>query len=68
MKCKTCGAMNCMAHGGMAGEDGEDMDSDIDNELNEMVAQELMDAFERKDKKGVLESIKALVMNCGGKV
>lgn len=64
-----------LAHGGMPEEapdldvslDDHDMD-DIDNELNDMAAQELMDALEKKDKKAVLESIRALVMYCGGKV
>lgn len=45
-----------------------DDDHDMDNELHESLAHELMEAFEKKDKKGVLESIKALVMSCGGKV
>lgn len=60
-----------LAKGGMA-EEGQDMDmdqdGDMDNELHEALAHELMEAFEKKDKKGVLESIKALVMSCGGKV
>lgn len=94
MKCKACGKMNCMAHGGridmyamepdvpsMHGYDeggdvsrvgggekhDEPMDeSGIDDELNDMAAQELMDAFTAKDKKGVLEAIRALVLNCKG--
>lgn len=90
MKCKTCGEMACMAHGGQAeddqmktyamdpdvpamkpktmaegGEASDDM-SGVDDELNDMVAGELMEAFEKKDKQGVLDAIKALVMNCGG--
>ena len=38
-----------------------------DDELNHHVAGELMDALEKKDKKGILESIRAIVMNCGSK-
>jgi hypothetical protein len=39
-----------------------------ENEMHEAVAGELMDALERKDKKQILESMKAIVMACGGKV
>lgn len=48
----------------------EDMDTDsdqMDNEINDMVAGELLEAIEKKDKAAILQSIKALVMNCGGK-
>lgn len=58
-----------MAKGGEAELD-VDMDHDdgmdMDEELNDMVAEELLHAIETKDKKGILESIRALVMNCGG--
>lgn len=83
MKCNTCGKMNCMAHGGEAKTDmyamepdvpamhgmaeGGEMDGDMDDELNDMVADEAFEAFEKKDKKAFVEAIKALVMNCGGK-
>lgn len=56
-------AMHGMAEGGEV----DEMDG-IDKELNEMAAGELMEALEKKDKAGILESIKAIVMNCGGKV
>ncbi len=39
---------------------------DVDSELNDMVAEELLSALENKDKKGILEAIRALVMSCGG--
>jgi hypothetical protein len=55
-------------HGYDEGGEVDGVDDDIDNELNDMAAQELMDALEKKDKKAVLESIRALVMYCGGKV
>ncbi len=41
-----------------------DMDQDLDNELMEMAAEELVSALEKKDKKGIVEAIKALVMSC----
>lgn len=47
------------AEGGEVGDD--------DNDLHDMVTGELMDALEKKDKKGVLDAIKALVMSCGSK-
>lgn len=43
---------------------GGDMDQDLDNELMEMAAEELVSAMEKKDKKGIVEAIKALVMSC----
>ena len=46
--------------------DHEDHD-DMDAELNDMVADEFFDAVEKKDKKGLLDSIRALVMQCGEK-
>lgn len=76
MKCSTCGVEGCMAHGGMMkpmmAEGGEmppdmDHDGDMDDELNGMVAEELLHAIEHKDKNGILEAIRALVMSCGGK-
>lgn len=60
-----------MAHGGMMepmmAEGGEMPPEHDDDELNGMVADELLHAIEHKDKKGLLEAIKALVMSCGGK-
>lgn len=60
MKCNTCGEMNCMAHGGEA--EPMDMDAETDTELNDMLADELMQAIESKDKKQILESIRAIVL------
>lgn len=73
VKCGTCGKMNCMAHGGKAepmeidldgDHDEMPMDSSVDDELMEMAADELVQALEKKDKKGIVEAIKALVMSC----
>lgn len=52
-----------MAEGGEA--EMDDMDSD--DELNDACAEELMHALESKDKKGVLEAIRAIVLNMGDK-
>lgn len=41
-------------------------DQSMDDELNEAAAGELLSAIEAKDKKQILESIRAIVMNCGG--
>lgn len=38
-------------------------EADIDAELMDMCAGELLEALEKKDKKGVLESIRAIVLN-----
>lgn len=37
------------------------------DEMNDMVAQEAMEAFEKKDAKGFVEALKALMMNMGDK-
>ena len=42
------------------------VDEGSDDELLDQCAGELIDALERKDKKEILESIKAIVMNCRG--
>lgn len=70
MKCKTCGKMDCMAHGGeaepmeMEVHDEMPAEGNVDDELMEMAAEELVHALEKKDKKGIVEAIKALVMSC----
>lgn len=53
---------------GMA--DGGEVEPEMEgeDEMHEAVAGELMDALERKDKKQILESMRAIVMACGGKV
>lgn len=53
---------NSMAEGG---EVELDMDAtqDVDGELMEMAADELCEAIEKKDKKGIVDAIKALVMS-----
>jgi hypothetical protein len=50
--------MNCMAHGGEVEPDG-------DGELMDTCAQELCEAFEKKDKKGILDELRAIVLSCG---
>lgn len=47
---------------------GEEPDPAQDEELNHQLMGELFDAFEKKDKKGALDSMRAIVMSCGGKV
>lgn len=47
------------------GEVSEDH-SEMDNELQEACCDELMDALESKDKKGVLDAMKALILSCKG--
>lgn len=42
-----------------------DMDDQaMNDEINDMITDEYMQAWERKDKKGILESIRALVLSC----
>ena len=58
-----------LAHGGEVEEmeehhEGHDMDMDVDNELLDICAGELCDALERKDKKGILDAIRAIVLSC----
>jgi hypothetical protein len=55
--------LNGLADGGEVEESGMD-DEAIDNELGDMLAEELSDALERKDKRAILESLRALVLNC----
>lgn len=52
-----------MSEGG-AIEDGEDQ---MDSELHEAMGGELMDALERKDKKGIMSALEAAIMQCMGK-
>lgn len=44
-------------------EEHEDM-SGIDDELMDMAAGECMEAFEKKDKKGLLDALKAIILSC----
>lgn len=72
MKCKMCGEMPCMCHGGKMkmAEGGEaesmdmpmekDMGEETDNELMDMCCEELQQAFEKKDKKQMLDALKAI--------
>lgn len=46
-------------------ESGHDEDmSGIDDELMDMAAGECMEAFEKKDKKGLLDALKAIILSC----
>lgn len=54
---------NLMAEGG-AVEDGE---LEMDSELHHAIGGELMDALERKDKKGIMSALEAAVMSCMNK-
>lgn len=54
-----------MKDGGEVSDEHDDGD-DLDQELSGMVADELFEAIEKKDKKGILDSIRALVMSCKG--
>ena len=63
MQCKMCGGgMPCYEHGG----DVESMDetSDGSDDLMESVAGELHSALERKDKKAILEALRAICLSC----
>lgn len=66
MKCSTCGQMNCMDHGGEVKDQtmDESPDAGVDDELMDMCAGELCDALEKKDKKAILESLKAICLSC----
>ncbi len=44
--------------------DGGEIGDDVDNELSEMAADELMAGIKSGDKKQILEAIKAIVMSC----
>jgi len=57
-----------LAEGGVAGEDGEPMDdmAGVDDELMDMACGELLDAIESKNKKEILESLKAIILSCKG--
>lgn len=70
---KTLGELHSMkkpklqglAHGGPV-DDAPDMDAGMDDELLDQCASELMNSFESKDKKGMLDSIRALVLSIKG--
>jgi hypothetical protein len=57
-----------LAKGGVAGEDGEpmeDMDASMDHELMDACCGELLNAIESKNKKEILESLKAIILSMG---
>ncbi len=51
---------------GMA-EGGEVDGPEVDDEIHNMLGEELMSAFESKDRKRVMEGLEALVMSCMNK-
>ena len=70
-----------LAHGGVAGKDGTDMyemdpdvpsmhgmddGGEVDSELDNMLADECFEAFEKKDKQGFIDALKAIIANSGG--
>lgn len=74
--CMGCSSMNCMSKGGEAemekeamppmAEEGPEpeMGDEGGDELHKILGDELMDAFERKDRKGFMDGLEALVMSC----
>lgn len=46
--------------------EGGEIEAETDNEMQKMCAEELMQAFEHKDKQGILDSLRALIMSCKG--
>jgi hypothetical protein len=51
---------------GMA--DGGEVDEmSADDDMNDMVADEVFDAMEKKDKRAFIDGIRALIMNMGEK-
>jgi hypothetical protein len=50
--------------GGEVEEGPEDMDQEYDSEIGDILGKELMEAFEAKDHKKMMESIEALVLQC----
>jgi hypothetical protein len=48
--------------------DGGEVEDEGMDEVHHAIAGELMDSLEKKDKKGILEAIRAIAMSCGGKI
>lgn len=45
--------------------EGEHMDDQaMDDEINNMIVDEFQQAMDQKDKKGILESLRALILSC----
>lgn len=40
------------------------MESSVDDELLDMCCEELCEAIDKKDKKGIIDAIKAIILNC----
>ncbi len=56
-ECPGCESGSCMSKGDMEG----------DSELHDLLGDELLDAFERKDRKGIMDGLEALIMSCMSK-
>lgn len=54
--------MQGLAEGGEV--EAEHMDDSSDDEIHGMIADELHEAMESKDKKGILDSLRALILSC----
>lgn len=67
--CSTAGCQGCsmcMADGGEVPAESMDVmpdDSEMDDALTEAAAGELLDAIQAKDKGGILEAIRAIVLS-----
>ena len=70
---KTLGEMRSMpkpklmAEGGEVHEDAEQDHEMIDSEIHNMMGEELMSAIDAKDKKRIMESLEAIVLQCMNK-
>ncbi len=58
-------ALTAYEKGGDVDADG-DMDADMDNEMLDMCCDELLQALESKNKKEILESLKAIILSVKG--
>ena len=56
-----------MDEGGEVHEDAEQDHEMIDSEIHNMMGEELMSAIDAKDKKRIMESLEAIVLQCMNK-
>lgn len=68
---RVLGEMKSMKKPNLYAEGGEvadgDGDMDMDDELNSALGGEFVDAMERKDRKGIMSALEAIVLSCRGK-
>lgn len=66
---KTLGEMHSMPKPKLMAEGGEAQEEHehVDDELHDMMGEELMSAIESKDKKRIMESLEAIVLQCMNK-